>query len=154
MKEIYVDGSCRGNPGPGSWAAIVVENDKVIEVKQSENFENTTNNRMEMSAILWAMASHGACFGGAPTVYTDSTYAMNCFTLWLSGWKNKGWTKANGEPVENLDLIKLYDTYDRTGFQVKIQKVSGHSGHKWNELADQLATRKITPKEIMDKYGR
>ena len=154
MKEIYVDGSCRGNPGSGSWAAIVVENDKVIEVKQSKNFENTTNNRMEMLAILWTMESYGSCFGAAPTVYTDSAYAMNCFTLWLNGWKSKGWTKANGEPIENLDLIKLYDAYDRTGFQVNIKKVNGHSGHKWNELADQLATKKITPKEIMDKYGR
>ena len=154
MKEIYVDGSCRKNPGPGSWAAIVVENDKVIDLEQSELFNETTNNRMEMSAILWAMSKHGNCFGAAPVVYTDSAYALNSFTTWLSGWKSRGWTKANGEPVENLDLIKMYDTYDRNGLQVVLKKITGHAGHKWNELADQLATRNITPREIISKYGR
>lgn len=70
---------------------------------------------MEMSAILWAMSKHGQCFGAAPIVYTDSAYALNSFTAWLSGWKSRGWTKANGEPIENLDLIKMYDAYDRNG---------------------------------------
>ena len=122
MKEIYVDGSCRGNPGPGSWAAIVIENDKVIDLEQSELFNETTNNRMEMSAILWAMAKHGNCFGAAPIVYTDSAYALNSFTTWLPGWKSRGWIKTNGEPVENLDLIKIYDAYDRTDYRLFLRK--------------------------------
>ena len=154
MKEIYTDGSCKGNPGPGSWAAIVVEDGFVVDVIQSELFQNTTNNRMEMSAILWAMDSYGSCFGHSPILYTDSAYAMNCFTAWIKTWKRNNWKKSDGNQVENLDLIMRYDKLDSKGYQVDIRKISGHTGHKWNELADQLATRKITPKEILDKYGR
>ena len=154
MLEIYTDGSCKGNPGPGSWAAIVVEDGLVKEVTQSEVVPDTTNNRMEMSAILWAKNTYGSCFINIPTVYTDSSYALNSFTKWIDGWRNNGWKKSDGSALENLDLIKMYDKWEQLGMMIDLKKVNGHSGHKWNELADQLATRKITPKEILDKYGR
>ena len=154
MKEIYVDGSCRKNPGPGSWAAIVVEDGIVIDAIQSDIVPDTTNNRMEMSAILWAKEKYGSAWRNIPTVYTDSAYALNSFTVWLPNWKRNGWTKYDGGQIENIDLVKLYDKLDSIGFQAIIKKVSGHSGHKWNELADQLATRKITSEEILNKYGR
>lgn len=154
MKEIFTDGSCKGNPGPGSWAVIVVEDGIVIDAIQSDIVPSTTNNRMEMSAILWSMVNYGSSFINTPIVYTDSAYALNSFTVWLKGWKSRGWTKYNGGTIENLDLIKLYDKYDLMGMQINLQKISGHTGHQWNELADQLATRKITPEEIINKYGR
>ena len=109
---------------------------------------------MEMAAILWSMENYGSSFGNIPTLYTDSSYAINCFTTWIKAWKNNNWIKSDGNQVENLDLITQYDTLDSTGYQVDIKKISGHSGHEWNELADQLATRKITPKEIFNRYGR
>lgn len=154
MKEIYTDGSCKRNPGPGSWAAIVVEDGIVIEAMQSEIVADTTNNRMEMSAILWAKQNYGSAWINTPIIYTDSAYALNSFTTWLPNWKKNGWTKYDGGQIENLDLVKLYDRFESIGLQADIRKVNGHSGHQWNELADQLATRKITPKEILDKYGR
>ena len=154
MKEIYTDGSCKGNPGSGSWGAIVVEDGVVIEAIQSEIVPDTTNNRMEMAAILWAKNAYGSFFINVPIVYTDSSYALNSFTNWIKGWKNNGWKKSDGSPLENLDLIKMYDRFEQLGMMIDLRKISGHTGHQWNELADQLATRKITPKEILDKYGR
>lgn len=154
MKEIYTDGSCKKNPGPGSWAAIVIEDDTVIDAIQSEIVLETTNNRMEMSAILWAKQTYGSAWINTPVIYTDSAYALNSFTVWLPSWKKNGWTRYGGGQIENLDLIKLYDQLESMGMQADIKKISGHSGHLWNELADQLATRKITIKEILDKHGR
>lgn len=153
MKQIYTDGSCLGNPGPGSWAAIVVEDDKIIEVIQSEVVKNTTNNRMEMSAILWAKECYGSAWINTPTIYTDSSYALNSFTTWIKSWKNNGWVRSNGAPLENLDLIKMYDKLESLGFQADIQKVKGHANDKWNNLADKLATRQITKEEVLKQYG-
>ena len=153
MKQIYTDGSCLRNPGPGSWAAIVVEDDKIIEVMQSEMVENTTNNRMEMSAILWAKECYGSAWINTPTIYTDSSYALNSFTVWIKNWKNNGWVRSNGAPLENLDLIKMYDKLESIGLQADIQKVKGHANDKWNNLADKLATRQITAEEVLKQYG-
>lgn len=93
---------------------------------------------MELSAILWVMAKYGK---ENPIVYSDSTYAINTLTNWSFSWKKNGWRKADKKIPENLDLITLYhELYDR-GYRIELRKCAGHSGNKWNELADELARR-------------
>lgn len=167
MLEIYTDGACSGNPGPGGWAAIVVENDKVINA-MSGRFDNTTNNRMELTAIIWALTEYGM---GEPyadaVIFSDSAYCVNMYNDWIDGWGKNGWVRSKGKPIENLDLVKqmhalkwMSGTLDTsegyTNDKIKliesgitVKKVAGHSGIKYNELADQLATAKITVEEVL-----
>lgn len=145
MIEIYVDGSCRGNPGPGGWGAVVVENEKIISAHSMKDGW-TTNNRMEMSAILWATAGYGDL---NPIVYSDSAYAVNTFNTWMWNWKNNGWRRAMNQPIENLDLVRKYDELIQKGYKIDLRKVAGHSGVKYNEVADGLATGRLKPEEVM-----
>lgn len=145
MIEVYVDGSCRGNPGPGGWGAVVVENGKIINAYSMRD-GYTTNNRMEMSAILWAAAGYGDL---NPVVYSDSAYAVNTFNTWMWNWKNNGWRRAMNQPIENLDLVRKYDELIQKGYRIDLRKVAGHSGVKYNEIADGLATGRIKPEEVM-----
>ena len=148
MIECFTDGSCRGNPGPGGWGAIVLKDGKPIFAKRDTSLM-TTNNRMEMSAILWAVEN---CFGiedQIPTIYSDSSYCVNTFTDWMWKWKANGWERSKGKPIENFDLVKKFDELVDDGFLAYIKKVPGHSGIKWNEIADRLATGTITPEEVM-----
>ena len=145
MIEVYVDGSCRGNPGPGGWGAVVIEDGKIINAYSMRD-GLTTNNRMEMTAILWATAGYGDL---NPVVYSDSAYAVNTFNTWMWNWKNNGWRRARNQPIENLDLVQKYDNLIRQGYRIDLRKVAGHSGVKWNEIADQLATGAITSEEAM-----
>lgn len=154
----FTDGSCRGNPGPGGCGAVIltswdhtVENAVLTEAWQAE-CAKTTNNREELKAILYVMEHYGKKFP-CPLVYSDSAYSVNSLTKWIWGWKEKGWVRAGNKPVENLDLMKKYDQLFELGHRIELRKVSGHSGVKWNEVADQLATGKITPEEVKAKYG-
>ncbi len=149
MMTIYTDGSCSNNPGPGGFGVIIVENGKVIHAYR-ESRNNTTNNRMEMAAILYALENYGSF---SPIVYSDSAYCVNSFTKWISGWKANGWTRTRGKKLENLDLIKRYDELISQGKKIDLKKIKGHVGLLYNELADQLATGKITPEEVMKEYG-
>ena len=149
MIEIYTDGACSGNPGPGGYGVVVVQDGKVIN-SASLPANNTTNNREEMKAILWAFGYYGQF---NPTVYSDSAYAVNTFTNWMWGWKNRGWVKSDKKTPENLDLVKAYDEICKIHGKLNIQHIKGHAGILYNELADQLATGKITPKEVLEKYG-
>lgn len=155
MITIYVDGSCRGNPGPGGFGVIVVEDDKVIAAYQ-EQHSSTTNNRMEMSAIIYALENYGAKEGDffAPIVYSDSMYCVNSFTNWIKNWKANGWVRAGNKSLENKDLILEYDRLTtKEGLRVDLRYVKGHNGTLFNELADQLATGKITEQQVLDMYG-
>jgi len=136
--EIYTDGACRGNPGPGGWAALLVYGAERREVSGAELA--TTNNRMElMGAIGGIGALKRRC---AVRLYTDSKYVMQGYTEWLPGWKKRGWRTASREPVKNQDLWELLDAaaaaQDIEWFWVK-----GHSGHEQNEYVDQLANTAI-----------
>jgi ribonuclease HI len=136
--EIYTDGACRGNPGPGGWGAILRYGEHEKELFGGE--QETTNNRMEMTAVIRALENlKREC---KVTVTTDSMYVKQGITLWIDNWKRRGWKKADKSPVKNVDLWKQLDQLV-SEHQVKWQWVKGHSGHAENERADELANRGI-----------
>lgn len=146
--EIYTDGACSGNPGPGGWGAVVVEDGNVIYAA-SERSPHTTNNQMEMSAILWALEYYGN-LDLLPIVWSDSSYAVNTFNTWMWNWKENDWHRQGDLPIKNLDLVQRYDELIQQGHRIDLRKVKGHSGVRFNELADQLATGKISPEEVLE----
>jgi len=132
--EIYTDGACRGNPGPGGWAALLVAGKERKEVSGSEAL--TTNNRMELMAAIGGLgALKRRC---AVKLYTDSKYVLQGITEWLPNWKARGWRTAAREPVKNQDLWQLLDAAV-SGQDIEWRWVKGHSGHEGNEYVDQLA---------------
>ena len=132
--EIYTDGACRGNPGPGGWAALLVAGKERKEVLGSEAL--TTNNRMELMAAIGGLgALKRRC---AVKLYTDSKYVLQGITEWLPNWKARGWRTAAREPVKNQDLWQLLDAAV-SGQDIEWHWVKGHSGHEGNEYVDQLA---------------
>lgn len=157
MLEIYTDGSTskNGQEGSnGSFGVVVIKDGNIINAYSSERIPNTTNNRQEMLAILWAYENYGVepTFGiDIPIVYSDSAYAVNTFTTWMHSWKNNGWRRSNGDQVENLDLVKKYDMIRISGKEIELRQVKGHADCLGNNLADQLATKKITVEEILKK---
>ena len=162
MIVIYTDGSTLKNSAKnakGGFGVVVCEaephqdpeNYKVIAA-YAERAEGTTNNRMEMSAILWALTNYGGKDGDffIPIVYSDSMYCVNSFTSWIKNWKANGWVRAGNKPLENKDLIQEYDRLtNNEGLHIDLKYVKGHNGHIWNEVADKLATGKITVEEVL-----
>lgn len=134
--ELYTDGACSGNPGPGGWGCILRFKGTEKELYGGEN--PTTNNRMEMMAVLSGLnALTRPC---AVAVYTDSEYVKKGMTEWLRGWKARGWKTADKKPVKNDDLWKALD--EAAGrHRVTWHWVRGHNGHPENERADELARR-------------
>ncbi len=134
--EIYTDGACRNNPGRGGWGAILVYQGKEKELSGGEPM--TTNNRMELSAVIAALSAlRESCY---VTLTTDSQYVVNAIEKgWLSSWRKNGWRKSDKSPVQNVDLweklILLLDTHNVTFVWVR-----GHNGHPYNERCDVLAT--------------
>ena len=136
--EIFTDGACKGNPGPGGWGALLRFGEVERELFGGE--PETTNNRMELLAAIEALrALKEPC---AVTLTTDSIYVKNGITQWLEGWKKKGWKTAGRKPVKNIDLWQALDEQNQR-HQVHWAWVKGHSGHRENEIADQLANRGI-----------
>lgn len=136
--EIFTDGACRGNPGPGGWAALLIAGKERKEVSGAEDL--TTNNRMElMAAIRGLGALKRRC---AVKLYTDSKYVLQGITEWLPNWKARGWRTAAREPVKNQDLWELLDAAARAQ-DIEWHWVKGHSGHEGNEYVDQLANTAI-----------
>lgn len=137
--EIFTDGSCSGNPGPGGWGAILRFNG--TEKELSGGADETTNNRMEMTAVIKALeALKRPC---VVDLYTDSKYVMDGTTQWLRGWKARGWKTADRKPVKNVDLWEQIDA-QVARHQVTFHWVKGHAGHAENERVDVLA-RLATP---------
>ena len=137
--RIFTDGACRGNPGPGGWGAVLRYGDKEKTLYGGE--PETTNNRMELTAVIRALE----CLKGNKwqvAITTDSKYVMQGMTEWIEGWKRKGWRTAGKKPVLNADLWQRLDSLAQ-GFDIRWHWVKGHSGHADNELADQLANRGI-----------
>jgi ribonuclease HI len=132
--EIFTDGACSGNPGPGGWGAILRAGG---HEKELSGFEPaTTNNRMEMTAVIEALK---ALKKPSPVIiHTDSRYVMDGATKWLKGWQAKGWKTADKKPVKNEDLWRALDA-QMARHQVKWIWVRGHDGHAENERADALA---------------
>ena len=132
--EIFTDGACSGNPGPGGWGAILRAKDKEKELSGSE--KQTTNNRMELMAVIGALeALKRPCH---VTITTDSQYVMKGMTEWLPGWKKRNWKTAAKKPVKNAELWQRLEKAI-AGHDVDWQWVRGHSGHPENERADELA---------------
>ena len=136
--EIYTDGACRGNPGPGGWAALLIAGEQRKELSGSE--AATTNNRMElMAAIEGLRALKRRC---RVLLYTDSKYVLQGITQWLPQWKARGWRTAAREPVKNQDLWERLDVA-AAAQDIEWHWVKGHSGHDGNEYVDALANRAI-----------
>ena len=136
--EIYTDGACRGNPGPGGWGALLRYGGVERELCGGE--PDTTNNRMELQAAIEGLkALTRPC---QVDLTTDSEYVRNGITRWLEGWKKKGWKTSARKPVKNADLWLALDEENQR-HEVSWHWVKGHSGHRENERADQLANRGI-----------
>ncbi|TJZ73317.1 ribonuclease HI [Chitiniphilus eburneus] len=140
--EIYTDGACKGNPGPGGWGALMryVSPEQVQEKELFGGESQTTNNRMELMAVIESLAAlKRPC---ALTLYTDSQYVKNGIETWIHNWKKNGWKTADKKPVKNSDLWQRLDT-EVHKHQVTWRWVKGHAGHEFNERADQLANRGV-----------
>lgn len=137
--DIYTDGACSGNPGPGGWGAVLMYGQHIKEMSGAE--PHTTNNRMELLAAIKALSTlKEPC---KVTLYSDSAYLVNCFKQgWYKGWLKNGWKNSKGQQVENQDLwkelLQLMDTHE-----VEYVKVKGHADNKWNNRCDELATGAI-----------
>jgi ribonuclease HI len=135
---MYTDGACSGNPGPGGWGTVLMSGKFRKELSGGER--ETTNNRMEMMAIIQGAEALKRCC--SVDIYTDSTYVMKGMTEWLEGWKKRGWRTASRQPVKNVDLWqRLERALGR--HEVKWYWVKGHSGIPENERADELARNAI-----------
>ena len=135
---IYTDGACKGNPGPGGWGVVLRYEASEKTLRGGEI--QTTNNRMELTAVIEGLkALKEPC---KVTITSDSTYVLNGVTKWMETWKKKDWKTTNNKPVRNVDLWKQLDIA-LGRHQLNWQWVKGHSGHRENELADQLATEAI-----------
>ena len=137
--ELFSDGACSGNPGPGGWAVILRSGSHERELSGAE--APTTNNRMELTAVIEGL---GAIKAPAHVrVHTDSKYVMDGARTWLAGWKTRGWKTADKKPVKNEDLWRALDAQQQRHLSVAWTWVAGHSGHPENEHADFLARSAI-----------
>ena len=136
--EIYTDGACRGNPGPGGWGALLRYGDNERSLWGGE--QQTTNNRMELLAVIQGLSAlQRPC---EVQVTSDSIYVLKGIQEWMPSWKKKGWKTASKKPVKNVDLWQQLDQLVEL-HTIDWQWVKGHSGHPENEIADQLANRGI-----------
>jgi len=136
--QIFTDGACRGNPGPGGWGALLRYGDEEKELYGGET--ETTNNRMELMAAIQALESLTRHCRVELT--TDSEYVKNGITQWMANWKKRGWRTASKKPVKNIDLWQRLDKA-ASQHDVSWHWVRGHTGHPENERADGLANRGI-----------
>jgi ribonuclease HI len=138
--DIYTDGACKGNPGPGGWGVYLKSGTTEKELCGGER--DTTNNRMEMTAVIEALkALKRPC---RVTLHVDSQYVLKGMTEWLTGWKARGWRTASKEPVKNVDLWQQMDALVNSGgHEIVWRWVRGHNGDPGNERADQLANRGV-----------
>ena len=153
--KIYTDGSAHPNPGPGGFGIVVFDDDHNYLQSLSEQVPYTTNNEMELKAILFALKIFGAQanqdFIQPPTVYTDSAYAYNIYTNWMYNWAKNDWLKSDGKKPENLEIIKDYFNESKNKI-IDLRKIAGHSNILGNELADKLATGKLYPADLQERY--
>jgi ribonuclease HI len=138
---IYTDGACKGNPGPGGWGALLRASDGV-EKELFGGEAQTTNNRMEMMAVIEALSAlKRPCH---VVLHVDSQYVLKGMTEWLQGWKAKGWRTAAKQPVKNVDLWQRLDALvHQSDHRIEWQWVKGHAGDPGNERADALANRGV-----------
>lgn len=145
---LYADGACRGNPGPGAWACVAQNHAGEIIFEASGFEQTTTNNKMEIQGAINAIQLFEQHLQAQPFLrcdpvmfFTDSKYVVEGMNQWISGWKARGWKKADGKAPENLELWQELDSLKLKFPQLKAYWVKGHSGHPQNEFCDQLANR-------------
>ncbi len=136
--QLFTDGACRGNPGPGGWGVLLRSGEHEKQLWGGET--ETTNNRMELTAAIVGLESLKR--GCAVDVYTDSQYVRLGISQWLEGWKKRGWKTASRQPVKNQDLWERLDAAC-AAHEIRWHWVKGHSGHAENDIADALANRGI-----------
>lgn len=141
---LYTDGACRGNPGPGSWAYIIQNNLGKVIGQGADHKELTTNNKMELSAIVEGLKELETFVTPMHSiyVYTDSKYVVDGMRSWVAGWKKRGWKKADKKAPENLELWQSLDQLQLIA-NVSFNWVKGHSGHPQNEFVDKLANKAL-----------
>jgi ribonuclease HI len=138
LVEIYTDGACRGNPGPGGWGALLTAGEHVKELSGAEPL--TTNNRMELTAVIRALEALKR--PSRLRIFTDSEYVRRGITEWVRSWKARGWKTADRKPVKNQDLWERLDML-AAGHEIEWRWVRGHSGIPGNERVDRLANEAI-----------
>ncbi|MDP2752155.1 MAG: ribonuclease HI [Rhodocyclaceae bacterium] len=145
LVDIYTDGACSGNPGPGGWGAVLCAGEREKEIYGGEPL--TTNNRMELTAVIEALRA--LKYPATVRVYTDSQYVQKGISEWIQGWKRRGWKTASKTAVKNEDLWRVLDELANGPHRIEWLWVKGHAGHPMNERADALARHGIShPKGI------
>tara|TARA_R110000782_G_scaffold73091_3_gene146124 strand:+ start:14913 stop:15419 length:507 start_codon:yes stop_codon:yes gene_type:complete len=134
--ELYTDGACSGNPGPGGWGFLMRHPKTGKSVERSGGEARTTNNRMELTAVIEGLAS--LTRPSVVDLYSDSQYVLNGLKEWMAGWKKRGWKTASKAPVKNVDLWQRLDEL-KGAHEIRFHWVRGHDGHAENELVDKLA---------------
>ena len=154
--HIYTDGSSRGNPGPGGWGMVVMneEGDQVLFM-ENDSEGGVTNNRMELKAMLCALGFVESHPHDQFIIYSDSAYVVNSCNSWMRSWAANGWKNSKKQIVENVDLMQAIWSYlSRDFFNAEIKKCAGHAGEVGNEIADALATGGMRKyKELIEYWG-
>jgi ribonuclease HI len=138
MIKIYTDGACKGNPGVGGWGALILKDEKNIELFGGER--ETTNNRMELMAVIMALKEISS--STELTIYTDSTYVQKGISEWIKNWKMNNWRSSSKKPVKNKDLWIELDEASASR-KINWEWVKGHAGNEGNEKADELANKGV-----------
>jgi len=133
---VFTDGSCEGNPGPGGWGFVWVEDDRIVEERSGVDPE-TTNNRMELTALISAYELMPE--GLAITIYSDSQLCVKTVNEWAAGWERRGWRRKSG-PIANLELVKKLYALAQSRPKAELRWIRAHDGTRWNEYADALAS--------------
>lgn len=137
---VFTDGSCEGNPGPGGWGFVWVENDRVLQERAGRD-PDTTNNRMELTALIEALRALPA--DAALTVYSDSRLCVDTINQWAQGWEARGW-KRRGGAIANLELVQSLWALVKQHPRVTFEWIRAHDGSRWNEYADVLASSGVS----------
>jgi len=140
---VFTDGSCEGNPGPGGWGFVWVEDDEIVR-EQCGSDAATTNNRMELTALIEALRLLPE--DAEITVYSDSQLCVKTVNEWAAGWERRGWKRKTG-PIANLGLVRQFYALAQAHPGVRIEWIRAHDGSRWNEYADALAARYLLEPE-------
>lgn len=139
--DIFTDGGCSGNPGPGGWAFVALDNENLLSYSSGGDAQ-TTNNKMELTAVIRALETCQVLEAKQVCISTDSQYVKNGITTWIHNWKRNGWKTASKDPVKNKELWEELDSLSKV-FDIKWVWVKGHAGIKYNEMCDSLVRKEM-----------